>query len=420
MLLTRRYFLRMSGAAAAYLGVCPLKLLAEDGPKAAVRKGKTLVVIFLRGGADGLNLVIPHGDKNYARLRKTIRIAQPDPKAQNAALDLDGYFGLHPKLSPLVPWFESGHAVAVHAVGHEKNTRSHFEEQDVWETGVTGNTINSDGWLNRHLATSEGFGPIRAVAIGSTLPRILHGKECACAIGGVEDLTLPDGRADRSKVAAALEHAYKADPKKYRGAARDLVEQAGKTTLDGIRELQGLAGKGYTPAAKYPESDLANRLKQAARLIKAEVGVEVLELDYDGWDTHQGQGGADGGFANLAGGLAGALAAFAADLGPKINDTLVVTLSDFGRTAEENGTYGTDHGHASCMFALGGPVKKEGGAKVIGKWPGLAKDQLNQARDLAHTTDFRDVLGEIVKGHLGNANIERVLPQHEFREVGIL
>ncbi len=431
MHLTRRYFIRSTGAIGAYLGVAPLNLFgmagaAEPAP-CTVRRGKTLVVIFLRGGADGLNLVIPFGDPHYAQLRKSIEVPAT---GADAAIDLDGFFALHPRLAPLAPLFDSGLAVAAHAVGYDKNTRSHFQEQDVWETGIVGNTVGSDGWLNRHLATSQGHGRIRAVAIGDNLPRILHGKVPAYAIRGIEDLTLPgDDRGRTEILAAGLEHAYCTPPREHIGSARDLLARTTGATLQGMKELQHLTDGHYQPSAPYPQTELARRLMQVARLIKADVGLEVAEVDYGGWDTHQDQGrGAGGTFGNLAGGLAGAMAAFAADLGDRMDDVVVVTLTDFGRTAAENGTGGTDHGWANCMLLAGGPVARGNAAaakagqprKVVTRWPGLAPDQLHEGRDLLHTTDFRDVLAELVRVHLGNPHLETVLPGHQFKPVGLI
>ncbi len=431
MQLTRRYFIRSTGAIGAYMGVAPLNLLgmagaAEPAP-CTVRRGKTLVVIFLRGGADGLNLVIPFGDPHYAQLRKSIEVPAT---GANRAIDLDGFFALHPRLAPLTPLFDSGLAVAAHAVGYDKNTRSHFQEQDVWETGIVGNTVGSDGWLNRHLATSQGHGRIRAVAIGDNLPRILHGKVPAYAIRGIEDLTLPgDDRGRTEILAAGLEHAYCTPPREHIGSARDLLARTTGATLQGMKELQHLTEGHYQPSAPYPQTELARRLMQVARLIKADVGLEIAEVDYGGWDTHQDQGrGAGGTFGNLAGGLAGAMAAFAADLGDRMDDVVMVTLTDFGRTAAENGTGGTDHGWANCMLLAGGPVARGNAAaanagqprKVVTRWPGLAPDQLHEGRDLLHTTDFRDVLSELVRVHLGNPHLETVLPGHEFKPVGLI
>ncbi len=428
MNLTRRYFLRSTGALAAYLGVSPLAAWGLPRGRrvipAPVKPGKTLVVIFLRGGADGLNLVVPFGDPAYARLRPALALRAPG-SGPGGVIDLDGQFGLHPRMAALAPAFTSGIARAAHAVGYDRNTRSHFEEQDVWETGIVGNTVNSDGWVNRHLATSTGHGSIRAVAVGDALPRLLHGKAPAYAIRGLEDLVLPGAvRADPATVAAALEHAYQAPSPDQTSSARDLLAATAGTTLDGIAQLRAIHAAPYTPAVPYPTTDLGTRLLTIARLIKAGVGLEVAEVDYGGWDTHQNQGRAEqGAFGDLAQNLSDALAAFLADMHDRLDDVLVVTLSDFGRTAAENGTSGTDHGWASCMLLAGGPVARATAAdprRVVTAWPGLAPDQLHEGRDLLHTTDFRDCLAEVVRVHLGNPNLEAVLPAHPFRPVNLI
>ena len=417
--------MRSTGALAVYCGLAPNHLihgLEAMAAPAPVEAGKTLVVIFLRGGMDGLNLIVPFADAPYYNLRSSIAIAEPGK--ENGALDLDGFFGLHPRAKALHPLLQSGRAVAMHAVGYDKNTRSHFEEQDTWETGVIGNTVHSDGWLNRHLLTSKGHGPIRALSIGNNLPRILQGDASAFAIKGLTDLGLPGKAADQARFLAALEHAYCTDaPEQDVVPAKDLLNDTGRDTLDATRLLQKVAAQPYEPAAAYPDSKLGKQLKEIARLIKAGVGLEVAEVDYGGWDTHNGQGGVVGKFGDLTQGLAEAVAAFNADMGDKMEDVLVVTLSDFGRTAAQNGSSGTDHGWANCMLALGGPVaakRKQDDRPVLGTWPGLAPDQLNQKRDLLHTTDFRDVLAEIVGTHLGNENLKNVLPSHTFKPAGLI
>lgn len=415
MEITRRYFLRSSGALALYCGLSPLKVLGASTP-AAVKKNKTIVVIFLRGGMDGLNFVVPYGDASYKHLRKSLRLAEPGQP--DGVLDLDGFFGLHPRAAALQPLFAQGHARALHAVGYDLNTRSHFEEQDTWETGVIGNTVSSDGWLNRHLLTSTGHGPVRAVSIGDNLPRILRGKAPAFALHGIADLNLPSmAKGDDVAMRSALEYAYCTPGSSQRAAARDLLSDTAQTTMAGIDVIKKAAGQNYQPAATYPKNEFSRRLSEAARLIKTGIGIEVIEIDYGGWDTHQNQGGIAGSYGNLVQNLADGLAAFHQDMGDHMNDTLVLTISDFGRTAAENGTGGTDHGWANCMLALGASKSP---SPVISRWPGLAKEQLHQGRDLLHTTDFRDVLGEVVGNHLGNHALKTVLPNHTFKPVGLV
>lgn len=424
MNITRRYFLKSTGALALYCGISPARILAESGLSLSdlkpVTQGRTLVVIFLRGGMDGLNFIVPYGDPAYKSLRKSLLLDSPGQPG--GVLDLNGYFGLHPKAAALQPLFAEGSVRALHAVGYAFNTRSHFEEQDTWETGVIGNTVNSDGWLNRHLATSHGYGPVRAISVGDNLPRILRGKAPAYALHGIADLKMPSmAQGDDAAMKAALEHAYCTPTPEHRDNARDLLSQTAATTIEGVDIIGRIAAQPYQPAATYPGTEFSRRLMEAARLIKANIGVEVVEIDYGGWDTHQNQGGTNGRYATLVQDLANGLAAFHQDMGQRMRETLVLTISDFGRTAAENGTGGTDHGWANCMLAIGGDLMtKPAPSPVLTTWPGLSKEQLHQGRDLLHTTDFRDVLGEIVAKHLGNPLLKTVLPNHDFKPVGLV
>jgi len=424
MNLTRRYFLKSTGALALYCGISPLRVLAEAGiapnDVKAVTRGKSIVVIFLRGGMDGLNFIVPHGDPAYATLRKSIRVAAPG--SPDGALELDGFFGLHPRAAALQPLFSQGNARALHAVGYDLNTRSHFEEQDTWETGVIGNTLNSDGWLNRHLLTSHGHGPVRAVSIGNDLPRILRGKAPAYALHGIADLKMPSMLPnDEVAMKNALEFAYCTPEAEQRSHAADLLAQTAGATLDGIETIRRSVKPDYKPDAVYPKTEISRRLMEAARFIKSDIGLEVIEIDYGGWDTHQNQGGVMGAYGNLVQGLAEGIAAFHQDMGERMKDTLLLTISDFGRTAAENGNGGTDHGWANCMLAVGGTLsEKPAASPVLTRWPGLAPEQLHQKRDLLHTTDFRDVLGEVVANHLGNPLLQTVLPNHQFKPVGLV
>jgi uncharacterized protein (DUF1501 family) len=427
MHITRRYFLKSTGALAVYCGINPLRTLADVGltpnDVKPVTKGKTFLAIFLRGGMDGLNFIVPFKDPGYQALRRSIALSAPG--SDNGVIDLDGFFGLNPRAVALAPLFKNGTAMALHAVGYDLNTRSHFEEQDTWETGVTGNTVNSDGWLNRHLLTSQGHGPVRAISIGNVLPRILRGEAPAFALHGISDLSLPSqDNIDDTQITAALEHAYCTPPRENQSAAQDLLSQTAQTTLDGVKLIKSKMAAMTNSTTDYPKTEFGRKLREVAQLIKADIGLEVAEIDYDGWDTHQNQGGVTGQYGNLVQGFAEGLAAFAKDLGDRLNDVLVLTMSDFGRTAAENGTGGTDHGWANCMLAMGGNLAttSAGGIvkPVLSTWPGLDKNQLHQGRDLLHTTDFRDVLGEVVSVHLGNSQIKTVLPSHDFKPVGLL
>ena len=420
MQLDRRLFLKSSGAL-ALCGLSPRVLFAIEARAAASSatqaRRKTLVVFFLRGGVDGLNLVVPHGDGAYYDLRPSLAI--PRPGASRGAIDLGGFFGLHPRGGALEPLFREGTAVALHAVGYPKNSRSHFLEQDVWETGQAENTRSTDGWLNRHLQTSSGHGPIRAVALGGGLPRVLRGEARALAVRGLGELAA-GGSADATTL-QALRAAYRTGD--GGGSARGLLGREGSTAIGALEELAAVAGRPYRSDATYPDTDLGRRCRDAARMIRADVGLEVVELDYGGWDTHQNQGRVDGTFGNHVGNLSGSIAALCRDLEDRLDDVLVLTLSEFGRTAAQNGTGGTDHGWGNCLLAIGGPVRRAGGGaprNVLGEWPGLAREQLHQRRDLAHTTDFRDVLAEVTSSFLENPSPEQVLPGHEPRPLGVV
>jgi len=404
---TRRLFLQTSGAALAGLALSPWPALGDEGAPAAA--GKVLVVVFLRGGADGLSLVAPYGDARYRALRPTLAV--PPPGAEGGAVDLDGAFGLHPRLAALGPLFAEGQAACVHAVGRPGNTRSHFEEQDVWETARLDGAVDAEGWVNRYLQAVPREGFLRAVAVGDSLPRMLQGEVSALAIRSLEDLRLGEGAA----AGAALADAYGAGG----AGARGLVGRTGEATLAGAAEVARALAAARASEVEYPDTPLARRLALVARLIHADLGVEVAEVDAPGWDTHQNQAV---GLGNNAQALGDALAAFVRDLGPRRDDVLVLTLSDFGRTAAENGTRGTDHGWGNRLLAFGGPVARAraaGAGPLVGAWPGLGEDALEQGRDLRHTTDFRDVLGEALRVHLG-CDPAGVIPGRAFELVGLL
>lgn len=367
-----------------------------------------LVPIFLRGGADGLNMAVPHGDAEYYALRRTLAIPRPG-RGPNAALDLDGRFGLHPALAAWHPLYREGRLAVLHAVGRERNTRSHFEEQDAWETARP-NELRADGWLNRYLALHDGSGPIRAISIGGDLPRILQGAVPVQAVRRLEELRLQTGNDREARTTTALRGAY--------AAAGGALADRGAEALEALRVLGAIDPARYVPApnARYPEGDLAQQLRQAAQLIKADIGLEVLELELGGWDTHQNQGAVDGEHARLMRTLAEAVAAFVRDLEALATEILVVTVSEFGRTAAENGTLGTDHGHGNCVFAVGAGLA---GGQVHGRWPGLARAALHEGRDLVHTTDYRAVIRDVLVHHMGCPDIASVLPRWSGPSTGL-
>jgi len=401
---TRRLFLKSSGMAMFGLGAAPPWLARAAGSSTA--RKKVLVAIFQRGAVDGLNVVVPFGEKNYYALRPTIAIPAPKSGSESAvadtAIDLDGFFGLHPSLAPLKPMFDANQLAIVHAVGSPDPTRSHFDAQDYMESGTPGRKATSDGWLNRALPVSADTrpSPVRAVSMGPVLSRTLRGRNEAVAINNLNDFKVRDANG-----ASAFESMYASTPDKT-------LNGAGRETFEAMKLMQSLQAQPYTPAggAKYPGGRLGDSLMQIARLIKADAGLEVAFADVGGWDTHVnevGQTAGAGQLANLLRNFGQALAAFHRDLGDRIEDVAVVTMSEFGRTAKENGNRGTDHGHANVMLAFGGPIR---GGKVYGQWPGLAVEQLHENRDLAVTTDFRDVLGELVARHLGNGQLASVFP----------
>ena len=393
-MISRRIFLRDGAATVVGLSMVPgfltRTLAAEPG-----QRQKILVVIFLRGAADGLNIVVPFNEAAYYDYRPNIAI--PQPGKPDGALDLNGAFGLNPALRALLPVYKEGRLAIVNAVGTpDTGGRSHFQAQDFMESAAPGNKTISTGWLNRYLqVTPEAtHHPLRATAIGESLPKALRGPASALTVGRV------------SQIGASGMDLYQS---MYSKDANALLSGTARELFEVSKQLDALKPEDYRPAAgvNYPGQNdgIGAGLRQVAQLIKADVGLQVAFIDTsNGWDTHQDESGR---LPGLVTGLGGALAAFDRDMGDRMQDIVVLTMSEFGRTARENGNRGTDHGHANFMFALGGSVK---GGRIYGKWPGLAKEQLNEDRDLALTTDFRDVLAELVVRHLECKNPAAVFP----------
>ena len=388
---TRRYFLRCSAIAMAGLGTAPSWLVraAAQAGQTSSNKRKILVAIFQRGAADGLNVVVPHFEKLYYDMRPTIAV--PQPGRENGGIDLDGRFALHPSIQPLKAFWDSGQLAIIHAVGSPDPTRSHFDAQDFMESGTPGKT-SEDGWLNRALAPESDVSPLRAIAIGTQLPRTLRGNRQAIAVNNLQQF-----ETRNKKLAATLETMYASTPDPR-------LKAASKETFEAVKMIESINRNPYTPAngAQY-QGGFGNALQEVARLVKADVGVEAAFVDIGGWDHHVNEVPQ---LTTLLREFGGSLATFTRDMGDQMEDIVLVTMSEFGRTAREDGNAGTDHGHGNVMIVLGGSVR---GRKVYGRWPGLEPEQLYEGRDLAVTTDFRDVLSELVSRHLAR-DVSQVFP----------
>jgi uncharacterized protein (DUF1501 family) len=402
----RRFFLKSSGLALAGLGFAPAFLrraLAETDPA----RRKILVTIFQRGAVDGLSMVPPVADAAYAAARPAIAIPPPGA-ADGAALGLDGHFALHPSLRTLAPLWNGGSLAVVHAVGSPDPTRSHFDAQDFLDAGTPGVKSTPDGWQNRALQSLPGGpSPFRAVALQPNLPRSLAGRAGALAMNSISEFGVRGGKGGEA-LARSLERDYAA-------AADRGLRTTGQDAFDALRLLREASPGRFTPdhGAMYPAAPIGQRLKQIAQLVKADVGLEIAATDCGGWDTHAGQGAAQGPLANRLQELGEALAAFSADLCERMADVCVVTMTEFGRTVKENGTRGTDHGHGSVMLVMGGGVK---GRRVLARWKGLREQDLHEGRDLAATTDHREVLSEVLASHMGVTNLATVFPGFSARD----
>jgi uncharacterized protein (DUF1501 family) len=425
--INRRIFLKQGVVGLLAIGLPP-RFLARTLLAGTGRPGRqrTVVFLFQRGAVDGLSMVVPFDEKAYYRVRRSIAIPQPSRGVEAAAIDLDGFFGLHPALSPLHELYGRGEMAIVHATGSPHPTRSHFDAQDFMESATPGVKSTRDGWMNRLLAENacscsgrtlaDGaahtadhasgqlglaeVSPLRGLSIGSQPPRAMRGSYPTVAIADLRRFGIAGGRAPA--LASAFERMYRTE-------ANDLIAGAAKDSFEAIELIRRTDPLRYRPGrgVEYPRGEFGRSLQQIAQLIKADVGVEVAFTDIGGWDTHLAQGGVRGQLANRLSELASGIRAFSDDLGDRMEDVVVVTMSEFGRTAAENGSGGTDHGHGNCILVVGGPTA---GGRVLGRWPGLEPEQLYEGRDLQITTDFRDVFAEVVSGHLGAQKLERVFP----------
>jgi uncharacterized protein (DUF1501 family) len=408
----RRVFVKSGALALVTMGLSPsfLRRTAFGMALPQAQKGKVLVCLFQRGAADALNVVVPHGDAAYYALRPSIAIPRPRQGDALTAIDLDGFFGLHPALGPLARHYKDGMLAPIHAVGSPSATRSHFDAQDYMESGTPDLKSTRDGWLNRFLAvkgTCEECqpSPFRAVAMAPQTPRILEGPSAAVAMSSLGEFSVRATGSSADRLEAL-----------YRTGSADLIHASGKEMFDAVKMLQSANPARYLPdhGASYPRSQFGQRLKEIAQLIKAGVGMEIAFADVGGWDTHVNQGGATGQLAARLRDFADSIDAFVTDLGDRMEDVLVLTMSEFGRMARQNGNGGTDHGHAGAMFVIGGGVR---GGKVHGRWPGLAPEVLYEGRDLALTTDFRAVFSEVLDKHLGATALDRVFPGYEGKRL---
>jgi uncharacterized protein (DUF1501 family) len=399
---SRRVFLKNGAFALVSLGFAP-SFLARTALAANGRRAKQLIAIFQRGAVDGLSMIVPHAEADYYRSRPSIAIARPKAGA-DAAVDLDGFFGLHPRLSSLKPFWDRGDLAIVHACGSPDSTRSHFDAQDYMETATPGVKSTSDGWLNRYLQARkvEPESALRAVSLTQQLPRVLNGRASAVAMNQIDRFGIRGGTAGTSFEA------------QYAAAADRVLNGVGREAFDAMRMLKTADPARYQPehGAEYPRSPFGQALKQIAQLTKADLGLEVAFADIGGWDTHVNQGSAQGQLATRLNDFANSMAALTADLGDRMADTVVLTMSEFGRAVAENGNRGTDHGHGNAMIVMGGGVR---GGKVYGRWPGLSAERRFERRDLEVTTDFRDVFGEIVVRHMGLPDPGPIFPGYQLQ-----
>jgi len=398
-ILTRRVFVK--GGACALLATTAAPMLLVRTARAAEGRRRVLVAVFQRGAVDGLAMIPPYGDPAHASARPAIAIQPPRRGDTERALDLDGFFALHPALAPLMPLWTDRALAVVHACGSPDVSRSHFDAQDYMESGTPGVKTTPDGWLARALGTLPDAGsPLRAVALGAALPRSLRGDRGAIAMQSVRDFDV------RAATSAAAPRGFEA---LYEQGVRDLLHGTGRDTFHAVKAVRTAGAAGLAPAhgAQYPRTRFGEAMRQIGQLIRADVGLEIAFTDVGGWDTHVGQGNERGQLAVRLQDFATTLAAFARDLGDRMADVVVLTMSEFGRTIGENGNRGTDHGHATAMLVMGGSVR---GGRVYGRWPGLRVDQRFEGRDLAVTTDFRSLFIEVARRHLRVAPAASIFP----------
>jgi uncharacterized protein (DUF1501 family) len=392
MTCTRRSFLKASGGA-AFTALAPRLVFARDGK--ALAGSDTLVVVFQRGGMDALNAVVPYGDSSYYSLRPNLAIARPGT-GSDAALDLDGFYGFHPALAPVLPLYNAGRLAVVHATGFLLGSRSHFDCQDFMERAALSTANVSSGWLNRFLEIAGPAATFQAVGIGKSVPLALRGNASTIGLSTFPEFTVATRSPRADTISLFLERLYDADT---------LLSTSARKALDAVDELEQANPAQYVPAngAVYPDTNFGDQMLQIAQLIKADVGLQIACVDIGGWDLHDNQ---EDDLSDLLDELAKALLAFDTDLGTAMANVSVVTMTDFGRRAGENASRGTDHGSGYAMFLLGGGVI---GREVYSAWPGLDEAALFRG-DLAITTDYRNVLSELLTKRMGGTDLAYVFP----------
>ncbi len=413
----RRDFLRASlvstFAGLGTLGLSPTRSLIRAAEAAT---GKTLVVIFQRGGCDALNTCIPFGEESYYSLRPQIAIAPPDTMDPAAAINLNGFFGLHPGLSPLKAIYDIGDLAVLPAVHYPDGAHSHFDGQHFIETGAR--TKELDGWLNRHLQIVPKTVPLRAVGFGDKLRHSLYGSEQVSVFRELNEFGYGVTSKTEADIMRDLKNVY-ALPADVSNPYRQWLKNVGQTMIHDIDLVSQIDTANYLPSnsASYPATRYGRQLRQVAQLIKTNIGLEVATLDIGSWDTHSGQGGgnSDGRQYKLHDELSKGINALYQDLGEQMNDVVIMTCTEFGRTAKQNASGGTDHGNAATWFVVGKSVR--GG--IYGEWPGLSADQLYRGRFLDFTVDYRDIMGDILWRHLGNNNLDKMLLGHQYTPLGL-
>jgi uncharacterized protein (DUF1501 family) len=414
MTVSRRTLLKESGLLAAMSALprwLPRLAFAQPYNNPA---GDVLIVVFLRGGADALNMIVPHGDEAYYAARPALAIPRPDQSGTaDKTIDLDGFFGLHPALAPLQELFQAGTLKAIHATGSPHGNRSHFEAMNYVERGTPDNIGLSTGWIGRHLATldTNNNSPIRGIGWGTALQTALVGAPSAVAMQSIVDYHLGGNAQLAEQMMAPLMELYTMSDESLAASA-----QSTQAAIDVVQSVDYL---DYVPQhnASYPESDFGLALRQIAALVRADVGLEVACVDLGGWDTHANQGGTDGTHAALLTDLAQSLTALHQDMGPEMNRVSVVVMSEFGRRLMENANNGTDHGSGGAMLLMGDNFTEN--APVIAQWPGLELDALVNGEDLAITIDYRNVLGELLKIRLNNPGVDAVFPDYAGNDMGL-